>query len=63
MWSWHGTRGTPAFFVNGRFLSGAQPFERFDALVKEELEKAQKSGISRGDYYAKGVVAKGEKSL
>jgi protein-disulfide isomerase len=37
-----GAGGTPAFFVNGRFISGAQPFEAFDALVTEELAKAQK---------------------
>jgi protein-disulfide isomerase len=34
-----GATGTPAFFVNGRFLSGAQPFEKFAALINEELEK------------------------
>lgn len=32
-----GVRGTPAFFINGRLLSGAQPFERFKQLVDEEL--------------------------
>ena len=26
-----GARGTPAFFINGKFLSGAQPFEAFKA--------------------------------
>jgi len=36
-----GARGTPAFFVNGRFLSGAQPFDRFKALIDEELKKAE----------------------
>ena len=36
-----GARGTPAFFVNGRFLSGAQPLESFSALIDEELERAQ----------------------
>lgn len=36
-----GVRGTPAFFVNGRLLSGAQPLERFESLVKEELESAR----------------------
>ena len=30
--------GTPAFFVNGRFLSGAQPFDRFKVIIDEELE-------------------------
>lgn len=58
-----GARGTPAFFVNGRYLSGAQPFPRFKALVDEELKKAKASGLSKKDYYAKMVVAKGKKSL
>jgi protein-disulfide isomerase len=34
-------RGTPNFFVNGRNLRGAVPFEDFDALIEEELEKAR----------------------
>jgi len=36
-----GARGTPAFFINGRFLSGAQPIDRFKALIDEELKKAE----------------------
>jgi protein-disulfide isomerase len=32
-----GVTGTPAFFVNGRFVSGAQPFETFQKLIDEEL--------------------------
>ena len=36
-----GARGTPAFFVNGRFLSGAQPLENFQQLIDEELAKAR----------------------
>jgi protein-disulfide isomerase len=36
-----GARGTPAFFVNGKFLSGAQPFERFKSVIDEELKKAE----------------------
>ena len=31
--------GTPAFFVNGRFLSGAKPFEEFAEVINEELTK------------------------
>ncbi len=31
--------GTPSFFINGRFLSGAQPFVNFKALIDSELEK------------------------
>ncbi len=34
-----GVTGTPAFFINGRFLSGAQPFEAFRAIIDEELKK------------------------
>jgi protein-disulfide isomerase len=34
-----GVTGTPAFFINGRFLSGAQPFENFKRLIDAELEK------------------------
>jgi protein-disulfide isomerase len=32
-----GVSGTPAFFINGRQLSGAQPFEAFKRLIDEEL--------------------------
>jgi len=34
-----GNSGTPAFFVNGRFLSGAKPFEAFAAVINAELRK------------------------
>ena len=34
-----GVTGTPAFFVNGRYLSGAQPFTSFKRLIDEELGK------------------------
>ena len=34
-----GASGTPASFVNGRFISGAQPYENFQKLVNEELTK------------------------
>ena len=33
-----GVNGTPAFFINGRSLSGAQPFEAFKRVIDEELE-------------------------
>ena len=32
-----GVRGTPAFFINGRLLSGAQKLEAFTAIIDAEL--------------------------
>jgi protein-disulfide isomerase len=37
-----GVNGTPAFFINGRMLSGAQPFESFKRIIDEELELKRK---------------------
>jgi protein-disulfide isomerase len=37
-----GVGGTPAFFVNGRMLSGAQPLEEFKKLVDAELAAVAK---------------------
>jgi protein-disulfide isomerase len=34
-----GVSGTPAFFVNGRLLSGAQPLEAFTKLIEQELAR------------------------
>jgi len=58
-----GARGTPAFFINGRYLGGAQPFSSFQALIDEELKKAKASGIAKKDYYEKAVVEKGAKEV
>jgi protein-disulfide isomerase len=33
-----GVSGTPAFFINGRELTGAQPFEQFQRIIEEELQ-------------------------
>jgi protein-disulfide isomerase len=57
-----GARGTPAFFINGRFLSGAQPFPAFKALIDEEMKKAEKllaSGTPKDKLYDK-VIEKGK---
>ncbi|WNZ65213.1 thioredoxin domain-containing protein [Myxococcus sp. MxC21-1] len=56
-----GASGTPAFFINGRFLSGAQPIANFQALIDEELVKAEnlvKSGVPASQVYAK-IIEKG----
>lgn len=34
-----GVSGTPAFFINGRPLSGAQPYEAFQRIIDEELAR------------------------
>jgi protein-disulfide isomerase len=34
-----GVTGTPGFFVNGRFLRGAKPYEDFAKLINAELNK------------------------
>jgi protein-disulfide isomerase len=51
-----GVTGTPAFFVNGRFLSGAKPIESFKAIIDDELAKTSKlvaSGVKPDAVYAK----------
>ena len=35
-----GANGTPAFFINGLSLSGAQPFEAFKAIIDSEIKHA-----------------------
>jgi len=32
-----GVSGTPAFFINGIFLNGAQPMEQFEVIIQREL--------------------------
>jgi len=38
-----GVSGTPAFFINGRMLSGAQPPEAFVDIIEEELSRKNSS--------------------
>ena len=58
-----GVNGTPAFYVNGRYLSGAQPIENFKKLIDEELAKANTSGIPAESYYQKAVLEAGKAKL
>lgn len=46
--------GTPHFFINGRRLVGAQPVDKFKAVIDEELKKAEalvSKGIAAKDVY------------
>ena len=57
-----GARGTPAFFINGRNLRGAQPLTAFTAVIDQELTKA-KALVAKGTPRAKvyeTTIAKGE---
>jgi predicted DsbA family dithiol-disulfide isomerase len=38
-----GVTGTPAFFINGRPLVGAQPFEAFAEIIDDELARAARA--------------------
>jgi protein-disulfide isomerase len=51
-----GATGTPTFFINGRELVGAQPFEKFKDIIDDEIKKADKllaSGTKPEELYAK----------
>jgi protein-disulfide isomerase len=37
-----GVSGTPAMFINGRFLNGALPYEDIMKVIDEELAAAKK---------------------
>jgi protein-disulfide isomerase len=57
-----GARGTPAFFINGRNLRGAQPLASFTTLIDEELSKAKalvEKGTPKSKVY-ETIIAKGE---
>ncbi len=40
-----GVSGTPAFFINGIFLSGAQPLSVFEKIIEAELAAAQAESV------------------
>ena len=51
-----GATGTPAFFINGRKIAGAQPIDAFRRVIDEEMPNALalvKSGVKPDAVYAK----------
>jgi protein-disulfide isomerase len=50
-----GVQGTPNFYLNGRNIQGAQPYEEFKKVIDEEIKNADKklkSGTPIGQLYA-----------
>src|SRR6185295_10003821 len=50
-----GAEGTPSFFINGKFISGAMPFETFKSVIDEQVKKADdllKKGVKQDKLYA-----------
>jgi protein-disulfide isomerase len=37
-----GVGSTPTLFINGRLVTGAQPFEAFQKIIDEELDRARR---------------------
>jgi protein-disulfide isomerase len=56
-------QSTPSFFINGKFLNGAMPKDRFKEIIDEQLKVVEKSGVPAAEYYDKVVIAKGEKKF
>ncbi|MEO8179008.1 MAG: thioredoxin domain-containing protein [Deltaproteobacteria bacterium] len=55
-----GANGTPHFFINGRHLVGAQPYERFKQLVDAGLDNAKRllnQGVNRGKVFGELMKA------
>jgi protein-disulfide isomerase len=50
-----GADGTPTFFINGKIIAGALPFESFKPILDEQIEKAKaalKKGVKQDKLYA-----------
>ncbi len=55
--------GTPTFFVNGKQLGGGMPKAGFRQIIDEQLAIVEASGVPAAEYYAKVVLAKGDKQF
>jgi protein-disulfide isomerase len=54
-----GVNGTPAFFINGMFLSGAMPIEQFQAAINNALAALGKPALPLGPVAESATVRKG----
>ena len=49
-----GADGTPSFFINGKFISGAMPFDTFKSVIDDQIKKADealKKGVKHEELY------------
>ena len=44
----HGVRGTPSTWINGRFITGAQPLSKFVEVIAEELGESAPAVLDDG---------------
>ncbi len=56
-----GVQGTPGFFINGKFLGGAFPFESFKELIDRELDGTGSKNYK--DYKNSALVGAGEQQI
>jgi protein-disulfide isomerase len=42
-----GVTGTPTFFINGREITGAQPANKFEEIIDDEMAKSEHPGAQR----------------
>lgn len=57
-----GVNGTPAFFINGRLISGAVPFDQFKTIIDEELQGSAASTVTRQTVDAGNLPPLGKES-
>ena len=57
-----GAKGTPSFFINGRYLRGARPFARFKVLIDAEIKRVRvliRQGRVRRSHVYRAILALG----
>ena len=57
-----GVNGTPAFFVNGRLISGAVPYEQFKTIIDEELNLTAPADTERKTVSVGNLPVQGDES-
>ncbi len=58
-----GVNGTPAFFINGKFIGGGIPKEAFHTIIDEQLKTFASSGVPAEQFYTTQIMGKGLKKF